>query len=303
MPARGRAIENLSDADTVVDLVVGPRPRSLEGLTVNRVWPIPSRRLIGPFVFLDHMQPAELAAGRGLDVPPHPHIGLATVTYLFAGELMHADSTGVRQVIRPGELNWMTAGRGIAHSERTTAAERAQASRIHGVQAWVALPAAAESVAPGFEHVAAADLPCFEIDGARLRLIAGQAYGQLAPVATASPLFYLEANLPQDCELDFAAELGQRGIYIVAGSIVIDGREFPAGRILVLADGRPCRIRAGTAATLMLLGGEPLDGDRHIWWNFVASDPAAIEAAKADWAAGRFPAVPGDTGYMPLPAA
>jgi redox-sensitive bicupin YhaK (pirin superfamily) len=303
MPARGRAIEDLSGLDTVVDLVVGPRLRSLEGLAVNRVWPIPARRLIGPFVFLDHLQPTALAAGHGLDVPPHPHIGLATVTYLLEGELMHADSTGVRQPIRPGALNWMTAGRGITHSERTTAADRARASRIHGLQAWVALPRAAETDAPSFAHVDAEDLPSFERAGVALTLIAGRAFGRTAPVTTASPLFYVEAALPSGADLDLDAELGQRGIYIVTGGLHIDGRTFRAGRLLVLADDRPCRMRATEPAHLMLLGGTPLDGDRHIWWNFVASEPGAIDRAKADWAAGRFPSVPGDTGYMPLPAA
>jgi hypothetical protein len=303
MTPSGRAIEDLGAVDTVVDLVVGPRLRSLEGLTVNRVWPIPRRRLIGPFVFLDHMRPAELAPGIGLDVPPHPHIGLATVTWLFDGELMHADSLGMRQPIRPGELNWMTAGRGITHSERTTDAERARASRIHGVQAWVALPVAAESGEPRFEHVGADAMPSFVIDSCRLRLIAGSAFGQHAPVTTASPLFYVEAQLPAGAAFELPHALGQRGIYIVAGAIAIDGRDYAAGRILVLADGRPCWIEAREPATLMLLGGEPLEGERAIWWNFVASDPAVIETAKAEWAAGRFPRVPGDDGYMPLPVA
>ena len=297
-----RAIEDLREAGTV-DLVVGPRLRNLEGLTVNRVWPIPARRLIGPFVFLDHMQPAELTAGRGLDVPPHPHIGLATVTYLFEGELLHADSLGLRQLIRPGALNWMTAGRGITHSERTPAAERARASRLHGMQAWVALPRAAEADAPRFEHVPAAELPAIERDGCTLKLIAGAAFGARAPVATASPLFYLEARLPASRGLVLPHSLGQRGIYIVSGRIAIDGREFAAGRLLVLTDGRDCRLDAGCETRLMLLGGAPLDGERLIWWNFVASNAAAIEAARADWAAGRFPPVPGDPAGMPMPAA
>jgi redox-sensitive bicupin YhaK (pirin superfamily) len=297
----GRAIEDRRHLDTVVDLVVGPRPRLLEGFTVNRVWPVPRRRLIGPFIFLDHLMPADLPAGTGFDVPPHPHIGLATVTWLFEGELMHADSLGVRQAIRPGELNWMTAGRGIAHSERSTDAERAQASRIHGTQAWVALPEAAETAEPTFEHVRAADLPSIELDGAGLRLIAGQAYGAKSPVATASPLFYLDAALETDARLDLPPELGERGIYIVAGEIEIDGFDYGAGRLLALANDRPCEIRARAAARLMLLGGAALGGDRAIWWNFVASDEARIEAAKQDWAGGRFAPVAGDDERMPLP--
>jgi hypothetical protein len=296
-----RAIEDRRHLGTVVELVVGPRLRPLEGFTVNRVWPTPRRRLIGPFVFLDHLVPCELAPGAGFDVPPHPHIGLATVTWLFDGELLHADSLGVRQAIRPGELNWMTAGRGIAHSERSTDAERARASRLHGAQAWVALPEAAETAEPGFEHVAAGDLPVVERDGARLRLIAGEAYGARSPAQTASPLFYLEARLEAGAALEFPPELGERGIYIVDGTIGIGGDDYAAGRLLVLAGERACRIRAREAATLMLLGGAPLAGDRAIWWNFVASDAAMIEAAKRDWAADRFPRVPGDDERMPLP--
>jgi redox-sensitive bicupin YhaK (pirin superfamily) len=298
----GRAIEDRRHLDTVVDLVVGPRLRPLGGFTVNRVWPTPHRRLIGPFIFLDHLVLAELPAGKGFDVPPHPHIGLATVTWLFEGELMHADSLGVRQAIRPGELNWMTAARGIAHSERSTGAERAQPSRVHGAQAWVALPQAAEAAEPTFEHIAAADLPSIEREGARLRLIAGEAYGERSPVSTASPLFYIEAALETNAVLAFPPELGQRGIYIVSGEIEIDGDEYRGGRLLALADGRACEIRARGAAALLLLGGAPLDGDRGIWWNFVSSDDAKIEAAKRDWTAGRFPPVPGDEERMPLPA-
>lgn len=301
MSAGIRGIEDLHDADTVVDLVVGPRFRSLEGLTVNRVWPTPRRRLIGPFIFLDHMQPVSLPAGQGLDVPPHPHIGIATVTYLFEGELMHADSLGVRQRIRPGELNWMTAGRGITHAERTPDAERAVASWLHGTQAWVALPRMAESGDPSFEHVGADDLPLIETDGARLRLIAGQAFGAAAPVATASKLFYVDARLNAGATITLAPELGERGIYIVDGAIEIDGRVFEAGRMLALANARDCEIRATTEARLMLLGGESLDGDREIWWNFVASDRAVIDKARSDWAEQKFPKVPGDDDFMPLP--
>lgn len=295
----GGAIEDRRDLDTVVDLVVGPRPRPLEGFTVNRVWPTARRRLIGPFVFLDHLMPADLPAGSGFDVPPHPHIGLATVTWLFEGELLHADSLGIRQTIRPGELNWMTAGRGITHSERSPDQQRAPATRIHGAQAWVALPAAAEIAEPAFEHIAADELPLIEADGARLRLIAGRAYGEQSPVSTASSLFYLEATLDADGVVELPPDLGERGIYVVAGRIEIDGFEYEAGRLLALANGRRCTIRALESATLMLLGGQPLDGERSIWWNFVSSDPARIETARRDWAAGRFPKVPGDDESMP----
>lgn len=302
MAQQGRAIDDLGHLGTVVETAVGPRLRPLEGLTVNRVWPTARRRLIGPFVFLDHLQPTVLAPGQGLDVPPHPHIGLATVTWLFEGELMHADSLGFRQPIRPGELNWMTAGRGIAHAERTPASAREQAGRIHGAQAWVALPVAEERCEPRFEHVPADRLPLIEQAGARLRLIAGEAFGERSPVATASPLFYLEAQLDAGARIGLPPELGQRGVYTVSGRIAIEGYAYEAGRLLVLADDRPCEISAVEPALLMLLGGAALEADRAIWWNFVASDPALIEAAKADWAAGRFAAVPGDDERMPLPA-
>ncbi len=288
--------------DPVVELVVGPRLRPLEGVTVNRVWPTARRRLIGPFIFLDHLQPVELPAGRGLDVPPHPHIGLATVTYLFAGELMHRDSLGIVQPIRPGELNWMTAGRGIAHSERSTDEERARASRIHAVQAWVALPRASERDEPRFEHVGSNALPRVPVGAAELTLIAGTAWGRTAPVTTASPLFYVEVRLAAGGALEIPADLGQRGVFIVEGEIAIDGNSHAAGRLLVLRDSQPCRIEANAAAHLMLLGGAPLGGERFIWWNFVASDAASIEAAKVEWAESRFPAVPGETERMSLPA-
>ena len=298
----GTAIDDRRHLDTVVDLVVGPRLRPLEGFTVNRVWPIPRRRLIGPFIFLDHLMPVDMPAGKGFDVPPHPHIGIATVTWLFEGELMHADSLGFRQPIRPGELNWMTAGRGITHSERSTDAERRNASRIHGLQAWVALPADAETSPPGFEHVASSELPSLEIGGAVLRVIAGEAFGVTSPVSTSSPLFYVEARIPEGRELALDPALGERGIYIVSGEIEIDGSSYESGRLLVLADERDCRIRARQPATLMLLGGAALEGERTIWWNFVASDPARIEAARIDWREGRFPPVAGDDERMPLPA-
>jgi redox-sensitive bicupin YhaK (pirin superfamily) len=291
-----------SSLDPVVELVVGPRLRPLEGVTVNRVWPTARRRLIGPFIFLDHLQPVALPAGQGLDVPAHPHIGLATVTYLFAGELMHRDSLGIVQPIRPGDLNWMTAGRGIAHSERSTDEERARPSRIHGVQAWVALPRASELAAPRFEHVSKADLPQFVMGDAWLTLIAGTAYGRTAPVSTDSPLFYVEARLESGGALEVPAQLGERGVFVVEGAIAIEGKTYEGGRLLVLRDTQPCLVEAKESTRLMLLGGEPLDGERLIWWNFVASDAALIEAAKLDWAQGHFPAVPGETGRMSLPA-
>ena len=285
-----------------VETIVRPRPRDLGGFEVRRVLPAAERRMVGPFVFLDQIGPARFAPGTGIDVRPHPHIGLATVTYLFEGELLHRDSLGICQPIRPGDLNWMTAGRGIAHSERSTEGERRRQSRMHGVQAWVALPRASERSEPRFEHVAADRLPRFVVDDASLTLIAGAAYGRTAPVTTASSLFYVEARIEEGGALDIPAELGERGVFIVEGAVAIGEERYEAGRLLVLRPARSCRIEASSATRLMLLGGEPLDGDRLIWWNFVASEAALIEAAKADWAAGRFPAVPDDPERMALPA-
>jgi hypothetical protein len=287
---------------SLVDLVVGPRARLVGSLGVNRAWPTARRRLIGPFVFLDHMQPVSLPPGVGLDVPPHPHIGLATVTYLFEGELMHADSLGTRQAIRPGELNWMTAGRGIAHSERTPPALRAGESRLHGIQSWVALPLEAEECEPAFEHRGANELPIVERAGVRLKVLAGRAFGASSGIGTQSRLFYVEADLDERARIRLEADLGQRGVYVVAGAVSIGADTYAAGRMLVLADGIDVDLAASPTAKLMLLGGAPLQGDRHVWWNFVASSAARLERAKADWRDGRFGAVPGDAERMPLPA-
>jgi redox-sensitive bicupin YhaK (pirin superfamily) len=275
--------------------------RPLGGLQVNRVWPTARRRLIGPFIFFDHLLSSELPPGHGLDVPPHPHIGLATVTYLFTGEITHRDSLGYDQAIRPGELNWMTAGRGIVHSERTPAPERANASQIHAVQAWVALPSGVEECAPRFEHYAEAVLPIVGVPGGCLRLIAGSAFGARSPVATASPLFYVEADLEAGGRLTLSADLGQRAVYGVNGSFAVDGELHSSAQMLVLRDGIDVELVATEPAKLMLLGGAPLAGERYVWWNFVASDEARIEAAKQRWREQRFPRVPGDDELMPLP--
>lgn len=284
-----------------VELTVGPRRRDLAGLTVNRVWPTARRRLIGPFIFFDHLERVDLAPRRGLDVPPHPHIGLATVTYLFEGELMHRDSLGYAQPIRPGELNWMTAGAGIVHSERSPDAERARSSSLHGIQIWVALPTQREEAEPTFVHYGAQALPELDVDGARMRLLAGEAFGAAAGVETASPLFYLEAALgPGPVCLESA--MGQRAAYVVDGRVETGGRSYESGRLLVFADGVDVSVRGLPAAKLMLFGGPRLAGDRHISWNFVSSSADRIEAARHAWRERRFPAVPGDDGYMPLPA-
>ena len=300
MSAAGAAGQVAGDSDAV-ELVVGPRHRPLGGFTVNRVWPTARRRMVGPFIFFDHLMRAELEPGRGVDVPPHPHIGLATVTYLFEGEMLHRDSIGCEQPIRPGELNWMTSGAGIVHSERSTDDERARASRIHGTQSWVALPREHELCAPGFVHYPADRLPVVERSGARLKLIAGSAFGASAGVQTLSELFYVEADLAADAVLTLEAELGQRAAYVVAGRVEVEQAGYESGKLLVFRDGRAIELVARSAAKLMLFGGARLDGERHIWWNFVSSSSERIEAAKRDWRARRFPEVPGDDGYMPAP--
>jgi len=282
-------------------LLIEPRQRDIGNLSVNRLLPIARRRAVGPFVFFDHMGPVPFAPGTGLDVLPHPHIGLATLTYLFAGEITHRDSLGVEQVIRPGDVNWMTAGRGVVHSERTPPATRAAGGTLDGLQIWIGLPTAEEERAPAFEHHAAADLPVLETGGVRLRLAAGAAFGAQAPVSVYSEMFYLDAGCAPGSSLTLPPDLGERALYVAEGQVAVADRTVAAGRMLVLEDGAAVKISADTAARLVLFGGAPLDGPRHMWWNFVSSSKDRIEQAKADWAEGRFDAVPGETEFVPLP--
>jgi hypothetical protein len=293
-----------------IDTVIVPRSRDIGGFEVRRVLPSVQRRMVGPFVFFDQMGPATFEAGRGLDVRPHPHIGLATVTYLFEGEILHRDSLGTVQPIRPGEVNWMTAGRGIAHSERTGPEVRRSGGRLFGIQSWVALPAGHEETAPAFAHHGADALPLIEGDGGvRVRLIAGSAWGTCAPVAVLSDLFYADAALEAGARLALPAEYEERAAYVAEGAVTVDGQAFPAGQLLVFRSGAEIVIEAGAvadsggaaAARVMLLGGAPMDGPRHIWWNFVSRSTERIEQAKEDWKAGRFPPVPGETEFIPLP--
>lgn len=285
-----------------MELTVGPRYRDLVGFQINRVWPTARRRLIGPFIFYDHMLSRELAPGEGLDVPPHPHIGLATVTYLFAGELMHRDSLGTQQLICPGDLNWMIAGNGITHSERTSDADRGRHSVLHGTQAWVALPRDYENCEPDFVHVSAADIPERNHDGVQLRMLAGSGFGLTSPLPTNWQLHYAQAHCDAGSALDLGVELGQRAVYIVAGELRCSGEVLPSGRLCVFADGVPVRLDAARDSHLMLLGGLPLPEDRHVWWNFVASTQEQIEAARQRWAGDDFPDVPEDSGRMPMPS-
>jgi redox-sensitive bicupin YhaK (pirin superfamily) len=282
--------------------VISPRPRDLGGFEVRRALPSMERRSVGPFVFWDQMGPATLATGRGIDVRPHPHIGLATITYLFAGEIMHRDSLGSEQVIRPGEVNWMTAGRGIVHSERTPPALRATGSELSGIQAWVALPRTHEETEPAFTHHAAADIPLVEGDGVRVRVIVGSLYGTASPVRALAPMFYADAALDAGARLKLSAEHEERAVHVATGRVRVAGETFSSGQLLAFRPGDEIVVAAEGDARILLLGGAPLDGPRHLWWNFVSSSQERIEQAKADWKGGRFPLVPYETESIPLPA-
>jgi redox-sensitive bicupin YhaK (pirin superfamily) len=285
-----------------IELVIDARPRDLGSLTVRRVLPSVKRRLIGPFIFFDHMGPAVFVPGAGVDVRPHPHIALATVTYLFDGEIVHRDSLGFTQPIRPGDVNWMTAGRGIAHSERSSPEQRRSGARVHGIQSWVALPSREEECDPSFAHHPEATLPRITRPGVELRVIAGNAYGAVAPVAVLSPTLYVAAALETGATVTLPDEHAERAAYIVEGSVLCDEREHSVGTMLVFRRGAPAKLTANTAARVMLLGGAPLEGPRHIYWNFVSSSKERIEQAKQDWKAGRFPKIPGDDqDFIPLP--
>jgi redox-sensitive bicupin YhaK (pirin superfamily) len=278
-----------------------PATRDLgDGFKVRRALPSIQRRMIGPFVFLDEMGPVKLAAGTGLDVRPHPHIGLATVTYLFDGEILHQDSLGVRQPIRPGDVNWMTAGRGIVHSERTPQALRANGTSAWGLQSWLALPERDEERAPSFRHHPAVELPATSDPGIQIRMIAGNLFGLRSPVETLSPMFYADVTLDAGARLALAPDYDERGAYIVEGTVTLDGQSFERGRLLVFKPATQVLLTASSRARVMLLGGESL-GPRYMWWNFVSSSKERIEQAKMDWKAGRFPRVPGDPEFIPLP--
>jgi hypothetical protein len=284
------------------DLIIEPRRRDLGGFDVARLLPFAKRRMVGPFIFFDHMGPVDFPPGfpESVDVRPHPHIGLSTVTYLLAGEIMHRDSVGSEQAILPGEVNWMTAGRGITHSERFEAARRS-GGPVHGLQAWVALPKENEETAPAFFHHGAADLPTYEGHGMWARLIAGEAFGAKAAVKTHSPLFYVHWQLQAGAKAELPAEYPERAAYIVTGSVEVAGRVYEAGRMLVFPAGSAVTFTGVSAATIMLLGGEPV-GERFIEWNFVSSSKERIEQAKADWRAGRMKLPDLDNGeFVPLP--
>jgi hypothetical protein len=291
-----------------IETVIVPRARDLGGFEVRRALPAPRRQMVGPFIFFDQVGPAEFVTGQGIDVRPHPHIGLATVTYLYRGRLHHRDSLGTNRWIEPGAVNWMVAGAGITHSERTDGPARAAPLSLFGIQTWVALPAGAEDGAPAFEHAAAADLPELEGEGKTVRLILGTGWGARAPVKVASETFYADAVLAPGAAIPLPEEHEDRGAYVVEGAVEVAGESFEAGRMMVFRPGDRVGLRAGPlGARLMLLGGATLEGPRYIWWNFVASSRERIEAAKeawraGDWAHGRFRLPPGDDAeFVPLP--
>jgi redox-sensitive bicupin YhaK (pirin superfamily) len=286
-----------------VTRVIEGRARDLGGFGVRRVLPAPGLQTIGPFIFFDHMGPAVFAAGGGVDVRPHPHIGLATVTYLYEGAFLHRDSLGSAQVIRPGDVNWMVAGRGIVHSERTPQELRGVegAARVHGIQTWVALPAEQEETEPSFTHHPAASLPEIRKPGAVLRVIAGDAWGHHAPARVFSPTLYVDAALEQGASIDLPEEHEQRAAYVSSGQVMVEGTRHVPGQMIVFEPGRRVRLESTAPSRVMLLGGAPLEGQRRIWWNFVSSSHDRIERAKADWREQRFAPVPGDPERIPLP--
>jgi redox-sensitive bicupin YhaK (pirin superfamily) len=291
-------------AADAIETVIVPRARDLGGFEVRRALPSAARQMVGPFIFFDQMGPALMAAGEGINVRPHPHIGLSTVTWLFDGSIFHRDSLGSEQPIAPGELNWMTAGKGIVHSERTVPADVARPRRMFGIQSWVALPKQHEDASPAFEHVAADRLPVLDERGIKARVIAGSLYGASSPVTTHSELFYADVQMQAGAALPLPAEHEERGVYVAEGGIEVAGQTFEAARLLVFRPGDAITIRARSNARVMLLGGAPMEGPRYIWWNFVSSSRDKIEAAKDDWKRARFVLVPGDDReFIALPEA
>jgi redox-sensitive bicupin YhaK (pirin superfamily) len=300
-PGKDPAAGDAYQCDAISQVIV-PRTVDLGDFAVRRALPSARTRMVGPFIFFDHFGPAEFHAGNGLDVRPHPHIGLATVTYLFDGEIMHRDSLGTAMAIRPGEVNWMTAGRGIVHSERTRPERRVDGEPIHGLQMWVALPATKEEMEAGFAHHANAEFPVIRENGKNVRVVVGSLYGASSPVPTVHETIFGDVHLKAGTSLPLDADHEERAIYVIEGVVDIAGDKFEPGRLLVFKPGDAPTITAISNAHFVILGGAPMDGPRHIWWNFVSSRKERIEQAKADWKAGHFDKVPGDEiEFIPLP--
>jgi redox-sensitive bicupin YhaK (pirin superfamily) len=294
--------------DAIETLII-PRARDLGGFEVRRALPAPKRQMVGPFIFFDQVGPAEFITGQGVDVRPHPHIGLATVTYLYRGEFQHRDSLGTNQIIRPGAINWMVAGRGVTHSERTSEASRKAPHSLFGIQTWVAVPESEEDLAPSFEHHGESALPAIENEGVSVRLLLGRAYGEVAPAKVLSDTFYADVTMQPGARFPLPDDHEDRGLYIIEHSVSIAGQEFEAGRMMVFRPGDRITVAAGPkGARLMALGGATLAGPRYIWWNFVSSSREKIEAAKEEWrrgawGKGQFDLPPDDRAeFIPLPA-
>jgi redox-sensitive bicupin YhaK (pirin superfamily) len=301
-PCPDPLIGDRGSADAIETLIV-PRAVDLGEMVVRRALPSTKRQMVGPFIFFDQMGPAEFLTDQGIDVRPHPHINLATVTYLFAGEILHRDSLGTERAIEPGAVNWMRAGRGIVHSERTSEGRKRSGQRLFGIQTWMALPQADEESDPAFVHHGAEALPVVEADGMTARLIVGDAFGAASPLAVASPTLYADIRLQSGRCAPIEAVYEERALYTIDGVIEIAGDTFEAGRLLVLRPGDAVAVTARSDARFMLFGGEPMEGPRYIWWNFVSSRSERIELAKEEWARGRFDTVPGDEEeFIPLPA-
>ncbi len=291
-------------SNSLIESVILPNSRDIGSFEVRRALPSPQRRMVGPFIFFDVFGPAVFRAGEGIDVRPHPHIGLATLTYLIEGEITHRDSTGAVQAIHPGDVNWMTAGRGIVHSERTDADVRTRGGSLFGQQIWIALPRTHEETDPSFSHHAAGTLPVIEGDGAKARVIAGTGFGQTAPVPVYSDMIYADLVLTSGARFQITADHDERAIYVVSGAVGIEGEDgqFLPDQLVLFKPGTEIVLRALAYTRVMLLGGAPLSEERHIFWNFVSSSRERIEQAKADWHDGRFAGVPGETEFIPLPA-
>ena len=301
MPSNDPILGDAPSCDAL-ELMIVPRTRDLgDGFQVRRALPHGKRQMVGPFIFFDHFGPVQFVAGKGMDVRPHPHIGLATVTYLFDGSIMHRDSEGNIQEIQPGAMNLMTAGRGIAHSERTPDVERANGQSMLGLQSWIALPKGREEIAPSFQHYGAATLPTVQDKGFSAKIIAGKSFGVASKVEMVSDWFYVEVALDEGMTAPLDADHEERAIYLVDGEVEIAGDKFTAPQLLIFRPGDRITVKALRKTRMMFLGGSALEGPRHIWWNFVSSSKERIEHAKADWKAGRFEHVPGEHEFIPLP--